>query len=47
MIFNIFFLQENERLYSEVRKLQKSNSEVEEKVFRENQKLQTELATVK
>ncbi|XP_038059164.1 centrosomal protein of 162 kDa-like [Patiria miniata] len=41
------YQQENERLYNEVRKLQKSNSEGEERLLRDNQKLQMEVANLR
>ncbi|XP_022103502.1 centrosomal protein of 162 kDa-like [Acanthaster planci] len=41
------YQQENERLYNEVRKLQKSSSEGEERLMKDNLRLQTEVANLR
>ncbi|XP_071506797.1 centrosomal protein of 162 kDa-like [Diadema antillarum] len=41
------YQQENERLYGEAKKLQTNNRENEERMFRENQRLQTEVGNLR
>ena len=41
------YQQENERIYQELKTLQKSSKGAEGRMFQENQRLQTELSTLK
>lgn len=46
MLFSVY-KKENERLYSQVKDLQEENKKNEERMFKENQSLFSELASLK